>query len=94
MINCTQCGVCCTQLNSNPLYAKLHDGDGICMYFNESERTCRIYANRPDICNSEKMYKHYFLHMSRESFIAANQRLCEQAKFSQLYTSDKTFFRY
>lgn len=93
MINCTQCGACCTQLDKNPLYAKLHDGDGVCRYFNKEERTCRIYTNRPDICNSETMYKKYFLHMNKESFIAANQQLCEQMKLSQPHTSEKTFFR-
>ena len=94
MISCNQCGICCTQLDSNQLYVALNRGDGVCLHFNESERMCRIYANRPDICNSETMYQRYFLHMSKEDFIAANQQLCKQASTSQLYASDKTFFRH
>lgn len=93
MIGCTQCGICCTRLDSNALYSSLNRGDGVCLHFDEGQRICRIYATRPDICNSETLYQRYFLHMSREDFIAANQRLCEQVQFSQLYSSEKTFFR-
>lgn len=93
MIECTKCGACCTQLGRHALYAELDRGDGVCWHFEEVERTCRIYATRPEICQSEKMYQRYFSHMSREDFVAINQQLCEQAKSSQSFAPQEIFFR-
>lgn len=82
MIECTRCGICCTQLDQNPLYAALDRGDGTCRHFNQPDKSCAIYANRPDICNSEIMFRRHFSHLTPEAFIAANRSLCEsiQAK--------------
>ena len=47
---CDKCGLCCQNLNRSPIYSSLHDGDGICRYYNSDTHLCTIYDHRPIIC--------------------------------------------
>jgi len=79
--NCQQCGVCCTKLNLNELYSDLDRGDGTCIYFNEKNKKCSIYENRPIKCNIDKMYELYFkTQYSKEDFYSLNKKACEILK--------------
>lgn len=54
MFKCDMCGECCRNLDKSPIYDKLHNGDGICIYLNGN--LCSIYNDRPLICRVEKAY--------------------------------------
>ncbi|WP_265490443.1 CxxCxxCC domain-containing protein [Mergibacter septicus] len=44
---CDQCGLCCMNLDKNPILSDLDRGDGICKHFNQQTKLCEIYTNRP-----------------------------------------------
>ena len=85
---CDCCGLCCQNLHRSPLYADLHDGNGICRYFDKATNKCKIYDSRPDKCNIDITYKKYFSgNMTKTEFyklnIAACNKLKEENKKSQ-----------
>lgn len=91
MITCTRCGICCTQLNCNPLYAELDRGDGTCRHLDLTEKTCTIFPTRPEVCNSEILYQKHFRHMPPEDFIAANLELCKEMQLAQVHKTNLFF---
>ena len=93
MIDCNGCGECCSNLTSNPLYATLDRGDGVCRFLNVQTKLCSIYDQRPDICNSLKMYEQYFHHLSKQAFINLNRQICEHARQVATEGENTTFFR-
>jgi Fe-S-cluster containining protein len=81
MFECDKCGPCCMNLNLNPLYKGLDRGDGVCMHFDEKTHLCRIYVQRPLICNIDEMYKLYYSKlMCKEEYYRLNQKSCEILK--------------
>lgn len=56
MFICTRCGLCCRNIDKIPELREFHKGDGVCIHLSE-DNLCNIYMNRPDICNTEKMYE-------------------------------------
>lgn len=60
MFYCDKCGLCCTQLEGSSIYNELDRGDGVCQFFDEELRLCRIYQNRPLLCNIDESYETYF----------------------------------
>lgn len=75
---CIRCGLCCQQLNMNPLYAALDRGDGVCMHYDNSTRLCGIYEQRPLICRVDDSYIHFAAVISRQQYHAANSLVCNQ----------------
>lgn len=77
---CNCCGSCCKMMNDvklpDSLQDKLNRGDGVCKYL-LSNNKCSIYNNRPDFCNSDKVYMKYFSHMNKKEF---NDFMYEQCK--------------
>lgn len=78
---CDCCGLCCQNLNKSPLYSDLHNGDGICRYFDPSTKKCTIYDVRPDKCNIDVSYqKHFSNIMTKEEFYKLNIAACNKLK--------------
>lgn len=81
MFNCDKCGLCCKNIGGSPIYSWLDRGDGICRHFDDASKLCRIYANRPILCNIDQSYERFFQNkMSREAFYALNMAACEALK--------------
>ncbi len=54
------------------------------MHFEETQKRCRIYAERPDICRIDRQYEDiYRLFMSWDAFVELNQAGCEALKKDQ-----------
>lgn len=80
MFVCTKCGICCKNIKNIPELAVFDKGNGICVYLSK-DNLCMIYKNRPDICNTEKMYeKKYKYIISREQFDSMNMYGCYKMK--------------
>lgn len=78
MFDCNRCGKCCTNLDKNPLYTFLNRGDGTCIHFNEVDRGCNIYDQRPAVCNVDMGYDLFFKdEMTRESYYELNKEACK-----------------
>ena len=57
MFDCTKCGVCCRHIAK--ILPDYDRGDGVCKYLTK-DNLCRIYDNRPFICNIDKIYDNFF----------------------------------
>jgi len=78
MFKCDKCALCCKNLNLNSLYRKLDRGDGVCKYLDEQKKLCKIYENRPLICNVDAMYDLMFSNqMSRLDYYQLNKKSCQ-----------------
>lgn len=54
-------------------------GDGVCIYLQGN--LCSVYDMRPNICNAEYMFQHYFSKkMSRAEFERESVASCEKIK--------------
>ncbi len=74
---CIECGLCCRRSEQVPELSQLMTPSGCCRYFDEKTSLCRIYLNRPDVCNVAKMYELHFSHcMSEKEFIRKNLEVC------------------
>lgn len=81
MFKCDCCGLCCCNLDKSDIYQDLDRGDGICKFFDENTRLCKIYINRPLKCRVDEMYEDYFKEeMSLEEFYKLNYEACEKLK--------------
>lgn len=76
MFTCTRCGVCCRNIDKVPELVNFHKGDGVCIHLTD-DNLCEIYADRPDICNVEKMYEFYKGLMSKEEYEKLNMDGCK-----------------
>ncbi len=84
MFPCTMCGVCCQNISEIEELKEYDLGNGVCKYYDEISRECKIYDNRPDICNIEKMYESvYSKNYTKEKFYRLNAQVCNllQEKF-------------
>lgn len=79
MFKCDQCGLCCSHLNNNSIYAKLDSGGGVCKYL--KGRLCSIYKDRPLLCRVDESYEKYFSgKMTKKEFYALNYEGCIELK--------------
>lgn len=77
---CDRCGLCCQNLKGNSLYKDLHDGDGICRYYDQESHLCTIYDRRPIKCNTKLAYIEFFSFMSYEDYLSHNYEACKILK--------------
>ena len=77
---CDKCGLCCQNLNNNPLYDDLHDGNGICRYYDIHTHLCTIYDHRPIKCNVKEAYKAFNFKMSYTDYLKINYEACRKLK--------------
>ncbi|WP_157072728.1 YkgJ family cysteine cluster protein [Photobacterium sanguinicancri] len=75
---CNGCGKCCANVHLSEITLPLSRGDGICRHLDTATRRCKIYDNRPKICQVELQYReHYSEQFSWDDFIAINLEICE-----------------
>ena len=81
VFKCSKCGKCCEQLNLSPLFADLHDGSGICKYYNREKKICMIYRHRPVKCNVRLGYNKYKKDkLSYAEYLALNSEYCKKIR--------------
>ncbi len=79
MFPCTQCGVCCQNIKNIPELSEFDLGNGICKYFDFTNKTCEIYDNRPNICRIDKMFElEYYQYFSKKEFYIENAKACNK----------------
>jgi Fe-S-cluster containining protein len=85
---CNHCGACCKSVELSPQTAGLDRGDGTCRHYDDEERHCRIYAQRPDVCNVEKTYEAQFQHrLTWAVYVDLNVRSCIELNARQVKQS-------
>jgi len=65
--NCKQCGMCCRYLHLIDEMKAYDRGDGVCRYLDDYNK-CKIYNNRPSLCNGKYVYEKFYPHMSVEEY--------------------------
>lgn len=76
---CYRCGACCRQVHLSEQTAFLDRGDNVCLHFDDQSRLCRIYDNRPLVCQIQNYYKaHLADQFSWEEFVKLNLEACHQ----------------
>ncbi|MGL6098757.1 MAG: YkgJ family cysteine cluster protein [Fusobacteriaceae bacterium] len=81
IFNCDKCGICCKSLDKNEIYATLNRGDGICKNLDEHKNLCKIYNDRPLLCNVVEAYKKIFsTSLSYEEYEELNKEHCKILK--------------
>jgi len=67
------------------MYSHLDQGNGVCIYFDNISKLCTIYADRPLICNVEKMYDiHFSKIMSYDKYLEINKQACTVLRKEEL----------
>ena len=89
---CPACGECCRHIKNIPQLQHLDRGDGVCIHLKEN--LCEIYKDRPEVCNSEKMYKKFFSDFSEKDFFDFNHKICRKliSESTYLSTQEKAAF--
>jgi len=74
---CSQCGLCCQNVDKSDETRFLDRGDGACKHYSSEDRGCGIYERRPDICRVDSQYTHRFAqHYSWDEFVTLNSAVC------------------
>jgi len=87
---CTGCGLCCQNISTIKELHSFDLGNGVCKYLNLLDNSCKIYENRPDICQVDKMFKiKYSNYFSKDEFYIENAKVCNALQ--ENYGIDKSF---
>ena len=79
MFMCDKCGKCCRNLDKSPIYAELHNGNGVCKYLDGN--LCSIYENRPLLCRVDERFDKFFKNtMPLEKYYKLNYEFCIKLK--------------
>ena len=74
---CIICGQCCRKASLIFPLSQFVNEDGVCRYLDEKTNRCKIYTQRPTICNVQAMYETYFKDkVSEKEFIRQNLLVC------------------
>ena len=76
---CDCCSECCKHIDKVPALLGFDRGDGVCKFLNNNGR-CLIYKIRPNVCNGQYIYEHYFSYMTVRDFHQYIYKLCKQLK--------------
>lgn len=76
---CKQCGNCCKYVNLVEEIKHLDRGDGICKNLTENN-LCKIYSNRPNVCNGQYVYEHRYSNISVEDFHKMVAIFCKEIR--------------
>ncbi|SET84519.1 hypothetical protein SAMN04487771_105214 [[Clostridium] aminophilum] len=77
MFPCIKCGVCCKNINKIHELKDYDTGNGTCVHLTE-DNLCDIYAERPDLCNVEKMFEQFKDKMSKDEYYRLNVEMCKK----------------
>ena len=90
MFPCTSCGLCCQNISNIKELKEFDLGNGVCKYFNHIDNSCKIYQDRPDICQVDKMFDiKYHKYFTKEEFYIENAKVCNNLQ--DKYKMDKSF---
>lgn len=73
---CTVCGECCRQVSLAVETQWLDRGDGICQHLDEKMNLCKIYQERPLICQIDSIFDAYRQQMTKSEFYRLNAECC------------------
>lgn len=77
--NCTKCGACCKLIPDDALKffnLPIASGGGCGNLL--SDNTCKIYNDRPDVCNTKTMWNKYYQHqVSWEEYCKMSEEICK-----------------
>lgn len=76
---CKRCGACCRHVDLIDELKDFDRGDGVCKYLT-ADNLCKIYSERPPLCNSEYLYKNFCSHMTVEDFHCLMLKLCRDVR--------------
>lgn len=74
---CKQCGDCCRCIDKVEFASSLNRGDGVCKYL-RTDNLCAIYTHRPNVCNGQYMYEHFYSYMSVAEFHEMTTNFCKK----------------
>lgn len=75
-IECIKCGLCCKRAYMIEGFPEPLNEDGSCSHL-AADNTCKIYNDRPLICNSQYLYEHFFnKEVSPEQYHRINADAC------------------
>lgn len=75
---CSQCGLCCQNVNLSPQTQFLDRGDGTCKNHDQETKKCLIYDHRPQICRVEDYYNQVFYkEISWNEYVKKNTDVCK-----------------
>ena len=78
---CDCCGLCCRHIDRSSMLKDFDTGNGICKFLDTETNRCKIYAERPAICNVVEGYKKFFANMyTEEEYLKLNYDACENLK--------------
>ncbi len=76
---CNRCGVCCRNVHLAAETQFLDRGDGCCQHYDDNNKLCSIYADRPSICRVDEQYViNYKPFMTWEAFVEINVQACKK----------------
>lgn len=75
---CTQCGLCCQNIENIEQLSHLNRGDGTCIHFQEKDG-CTIYESRPLACQVDAGYEVFASNlMSQKEYYTKNAVVCNK----------------
>lgn len=77
--NCQKCGNCCRHVDTFEEMKNFNRGDGVCKNLTENN-LCKIYSNRPPLCNGKFVYEKFFSNLTVEEFHQVISKLCKELK--------------
>ena len=89
--NCSQCGACC--MKAGELGIMPSRKDGACIHLGK-DNLCKIYEERPKICNLEKMFasikkKDNFMNLTKTEYFKIQSKSCNELQ--EGYNMDKKY---
>ena len=74
--DCKRCGSCCRHVDLIEEMKSFDRGDGVCKHLTDFN-LCRIYPQRPNLCNGKYVYENFYSNMSVTEFHKMISNLCE-----------------
>ncbi len=74
---CQRCGNCCRHVDLIAEMKVLDRGDGVCVNLTENN-LCKIYSQRPPICNGKFVYENFYSHISVKDFHELISKACKK----------------
>jgi uncharacterized protein len=80
MFNCKKdCGKCCQNIGHVEELNDFHNGDGICFYYDRTNKMCTIYDMRPLICRVDEYYEAHLKDvLPLEYWYRLNEEACDK----------------
>lgn len=76
---CTKCGLCCKNLKGITELDFLHNGNGVCKFYDEI-KACTIYEERPLHCRIDEGFYKLFINsgLTLQEYYKKNAEICNQ----------------